>query len=297
MTDTHDGTEKIAGTSRWRTGVVHAWTTVAKTSLSHAALIGIGLFFVLPFYWLASTALKTDQQIFHIPPVWIPKPAVWSNFPKALVYIPFARYTFNTLSICVLTMIGTVLSCSMVAYSLAKVRWRGRSWIFYSLLATMILPGQVTMIPTFTIFKALGWIGTPLPLIVPSFFGSAFSIFLLRQFFLTIPAELSDAARLDGCSEWTIFWRVALPLSRPALATVALFTFIGSWNDFLGPLLYLNDERTYTLSMGLQRFVSQHGAEWGMLMAAATIMMLPIVILFFFAQRTFIQGISTTGLK
>lgn len=268
-----------------------------RTVLSHLALMAAGLFFILPFYWLVTTALKTDAQIFQIPPVWIPTPAVWENYPKALTYIPFALYTFNTIQIAVLTVVGTVLSCSLVAYSLAKVPWRGRNWIFYSLLATMILPGQVTMIPTFTIFKTLGWIGTPLPLIVPAFFGSAFNIFLLRQFFLTIPAELSDAARLDGCSDWSIYWRIVLPLSKPALATVGLFTFIGSWNDFLGPLLYLNDERTYTLSMGLQRFVSQHGAEWAMLMAASTIMTVPIIVLFFFAQRTFIQGISTTGLK
>jgi ABC-type sugar transport system, permease component len=268
-----------------------------RAGLSHLILIGFGLFFALPFYWLLTTALKTDDQIFRIPPVWIPSPAVWENFPRALTYVPFGRYTWNTLQICVLSVVGTVLSCALVAYSLAKVPWRGRNWVFYSLLATMILPGQVTMIPTFTIFKALGWIGTSLPLWVPSFFGSAFNIFLLRQFFLTIPAELSDAARIDGCSDATIFWRIVMPLSKPALATVGLFTFIGSWNDFLGPLLYLNDERAYTLSMGLQRFVSQHGAEWSLLMAASTVMTVPIIILFFFAQRTFIQGISTTGMK
>lgn len=264
---------------------------------AHLLLSFCGLFFALPFYWLVSTALKPDTQIFHIPPVWIPHPAQWKNFPRALQYIPFGMYTLNTLRICVLSVAGTLLSCSLVAYSLARIRWKGRDIVFYSLLATMILPGQVTMIPTFGIFRALGWIGTPLPLIVPSFFGSAFSIFLLRQFFMTIPQELSDAARLDGCNELGIWWRVILPLSRPALATVGLFTFIGSWNDFLGPLLYLNDERSYTLSMGLQRFVSQHGAEWSMLMAAATVMTLPIVILFFFTQRTFIQGINLTGIK
>ncbi len=268
-----------------------------RAVLSHILLIGIGLLFAFPFYWLASTALKTDEQLFKIPPVLIPHPAVWENFPRALRSIPFARYTLNTLTICFLNVAGTLLSCSLVAYSLAKVRWRGRNWIFYSLLATMILPGQVTMIPTFTIFRWLHWIGTPLPLVVPSFFGSAFSIFLLRQFFLTIPAELSDAARIDGCSDGAIFWRIVLPLSRPALATVGLFTFISHWNEFLGPLLYLNDERTYTLSMGMQRFVSQHGAEWSLLMAAATVMTLPIILLFFFAQKTFIQGISTTGIK
>lgn len=265
--------------------------------LRHVILIGIGLFFALPFYWLVSTSVKPDEQIFRMPPIWIPHPVKWENFGRAVHYIPFALYTWNTLKICLLSVLGTVVSCSLVAYSLAKIRWRGRDLLFYSLLATMLLPGQVTLIPTFTIFKTLGWIGTSLPLIVPNYFGGAFSIFLLRQFFLTIPLELSDAARIDGCGEFGIYRRVVLPLSRPALATVGLFTFIGAWNDFLGPLLYLNDERTYTLSMGLQRFVSQHGAEWSMLMAASTIMTVPIIILFFLAQRTFIQGITMTGIK
>lgn len=268
-----------------------------KVFLSHAILLVVGLFFALPFYWLVSTALKPDTQIFQMPPVWVPHPFMWENYPKALRYIPFAQYTWNTLRICVLSVVGTVVSCSLVAYSLSRIRWPGRDLLFYSLLATMILPGQVTMIPQFTIFKALGWIGTALPLIVPSFFGSAFYIFLLRQFFMTIPQELSDAAKIDGCSEFGIYWRVLLPLAKPALATVGLFTFIGAWNDFLGPLLYLNDESSYTLSMGLQRFVSQHGAEWAMLMAASTVMTLPIIVIFFFAQRTFIQGVTLTGIK
>ncbi|HZO88276.1 MAG TPA: carbohydrate ABC transporter permease [Chthonomonadaceae bacterium] len=264
---------------------------------AHAALLGIGLFFGLPFYWLVSTSLKPDAQVFKMPPVWVPHPIQWRNYPHALTYIPFLQYTLNTLLLCALNVVGTVLSCSLVAYSLAKIRWRGREWVFASLLATMILPGQVTMIPTFAIFKWLGWIGSYKPLWVPAFFGSAFNIFLLRQFFMTIPNELSDAARIDGCTEFGTYARVILPLARPALATVALFTFIGTWNDFLGPLLYLNDERTYTLSLGLQRFVSQHGAEWGMLMAASTVMTVPIIIVFFLAQRTFIQGVTLTGIK
>ena len=265
--------------------------------IRHLTLIAIGLFFALPFYWLVSTAIKPDSQIFHMPPVWVPHPAQWGNFGRAVRYIPFALYTWNTLRICLLSVLGTVISCSLVAYSLSKIRWRGRDLVFYSLLATMLLPGQVTLIPSFAIFKWLGWIGTILPLVVPSFFGSAFSIFLLRQFFLTIPNELSDAARIDGCSEFGIYRRVILPLAKPALATVGLFTFISAWNDFLGPLLYLTDERTYTLSLGLQRFVSQHDAEWAMLMAASTIMTVPIIVLFFFTQKTFIQGIAVTGIK
>lgn len=268
-----------------------------RTGITHLVLIAIGALFLLPFYWLVSTALKPDSQIFAMPPVWVPHPPQWQSFPKAVQSIPFLLFTLNTLRICLLNVCGTVLASSLVAYSLAKIPWRGRNLLFYSLIATMILPPQVTMVPTFMIFKWLGWIGTILPLTVPPFFGGAFSIFLLRQFFMTLPNDLTDAARLDGCHELGIYWRVLMPLAKPALVTVGLFAFVGSWNDFLGPLLYLNDDRQYTLSIGLQKFVSQHGAEWGSLMAASTLMVLPIILIFFFAQRTFIQGISLTGSK
>jgi len=268
-----------------------------KALVTHTVLIGLGLLFLLPFYWLVSTSIKPDADIFKVPPVWIPNPPQWDNYPKATSYVPFLQYTVNTLRICIVNVLGIVLSCSLVAYSLAKIRWKGREILFYSLIATMILPGQVTMLPSFMIFKWLGWIGTILPLTVPAYFGTAFSIFLLRQFFMTIPNELSDAARIDGCNELQIYWRIVMPLSKPALATISLFAFVGAWNDFVGPLLYLTDDRTYTLSLGLQSFMSQHGAEWGMLMAAATLMAMPIVILFFFAQKTFIRGIATTGSK
>ena len=270
---------------------------LGRTVFTHVILITIGLVFLFPFYWLVSTALKPDEQIFQMPPAWVPHPLMWENFPKALTEIPFFQYTFNTLKICACNVCGTVLACSLVAYSLAKIKWIGRDWVFYSLIATMILPGQVTMIPTFMIFKWLGWIGTVLPLTVPPFLGGAFSIFLLRQFFMTIPNELSDAARIDGCNEFGIYWRIIMPLAKTGLVTVVLFAFIGSWNDFMGPLLYLNDERSYTLSIGLQKFVSQHGAEWGKLMAASTLMALPIVIIFFFAQRVFVKGVILTGSK
>jgi multiple sugar transport system permease protein len=270
---------------------------IAREVLGHLALILIGIAFFLPFYWLVVTSLKSDVEVFASPPVFVPKELLWGNFARAVQYVPFFMYLKNTVVIAVLSVLGTVVSSSLVAYSFSRIDWPGRNPLFLVLLATMMLPAQVTMIPVFAIFRALGWIDTINPLVVPHFLGSAFYIFMLRQFFMTIPLELSDAARIDGCGEWGIYRCVILPLSRPALATMGLFTFIAAWNDFQGPLLYLNDERKATLSLGLQQFVSQHGAEWSLLMAASTLMTLPIVVLFFFAQRTFIQGIAVTGLK
>ncbi|MBM4041350.1 MAG: carbohydrate ABC transporter permease [Planctomycetes bacterium] len=210
----------------------------------------------------------------------------------------FLIYLRNTLIVAVLGVIGTVLSSSLAAYGFARIAWRGRDALFLVALSTMMVPFAVTMVPLYGVFRTLGWIGTLKPLWVPAFFGSAFNIFLLRQFFRTIPSDLSDAARIDGCSEFGIFWRIILPLSRPALAVVALFHFMWAWNDFMGPLIFLTKQETYTLSLGLQFYQSQHGgSEWHFLMAASTLMILPIVVLFFFTQRTFIQGISTTGMK
>ncbi len=264
---------------------------------THAALIALSVVSLLPFAWMVATSLKTDSQVHAYPPVWLPSPLLWANYPKAIHYIPFLHYMANTLFVCFFTVLGTLVSCSLVAYSFAKIRWPGRDALFVLVLATLMLPGQVTMIPVFVIFRWLGWIGSYKPLIVPHFFGSAFFIFLLRQFFLTIPQELSDAAKVDGAGELSIYRKVILPLSKPALITVGLFTFIGAWNDFLGPLLYLNDDSKYTLSLGLQQFVGQHGQEWQLLMAAATVMVLPIIILFLTAQKSFVKGIALTGLK
>jgi multiple sugar transport system permease protein len=240
-------------------------------------------------------------------PAWdcVPETAIrsvvapaWRNYRDATTRIPFWRYAWNTLVVCVLGTLGTVVSCALAAYGLSRIPWRGREPLFYLTLATMMVPFPVTMITLYGIFKHLGWIGTLLPLWLPSWFGGAFSIFLLRQFFRTIPDDLLDAARIDGCSEFGIFWRVVVPLSRPALAVVALFHFMYAWRDFLGPLLFLTKQDTFTLSLGLQFYQSQHGgSEWHLLMAASTLVILPIIVLFFFTQKTFIQGISTTGLK
>ncbi len=222
----------------------------------------------------------------------------WRNFLTAMRAIPFARYTLNTLILCLLCVIGTTLSNSLIAYGFARVRWPGRDFYFALTLATMMVPFPVTMIAMYAVFKSLHWVGTWYPLWVPAFFGGAFNIFLLRQFYLTIPHDLTDAARIDGCSEWQIYWRVIVPLSKPALAVVALFQFMGTWNDFMGPLLYLNDQKKFTLALGLQFFQSQSGGtEWHLLMAASTLMLLPILVLFFFTQKQFIQGIATTGIK
>jgi multiple sugar transport system permease protein len=243
----------------------------------------------------------------------------WENYPKALASmggrsleeiegfvapgagssdVGFFTFLGNTLLVCVLGVLGTVLSNALVAYGFARLRWRGRDAFFALTLATMMVPYPVLMVPLFGLFHGLGWIGTLLPLWVPAFFGNAFNIFLMRQFFRTIPAELSEAARLDGCGEWRIFWRIILPLCKPVLAVAALFHFLYAWNDFLGPLLYLSRKPTFTLALALQDYQSTHGGvQWHFLMAASAVTVLPVVVLFLFTQKTFIRGIATTGFK
>ena len=265
--------------------------------VTYALLIGLSALFVAPFLWLLSTSLKPNSQILSYPPVWIPHPVQWQNFKDGLTEIPFLLYLGNTLLICAANVIGTTLSSSMVAYGLSRIPWRGRELLFTLIVGTMLLPPQVTMVPIFSIFKSLGWLDTYLPLTFPSFLGGAFNVFMLRQFFRSIPKELSEAARIDGANEWDIYCRVILPLAKPALWTVGLFAFIGSWNDYLGPLIYLFDDRKYTLSLGLAMFRNQYSAEWGPMMAVSVVVTLPLIVLFFFTQRTFVKGITMTGVK
>ena len=256
------------------------------------------LIMILPFLWLVSTSLKEQRQIFLYPPQWIPNPIRWQNYPEALTSLPFARYTLNTLLVTSLTMIGVLLTSSLCAYGFARLRFPGRDLIFMVLLSTLMLPYAVIMIPQYIMFKYLGWIDTYLPLIVPFWFGGGiFNIFLLRQFFRTIPADLTEAARLDGASELRIWWQIILPLAGPALAVVAIFTFINSWNDFLGPLIYLSSQTKYTMALGLAAFKGLYATQWHYLMAASTVMVIPIIVLFFLAQRYFVQGIVMTGSK
>jgi multiple sugar transport system permease protein len=265
--------------------------------IGHAILAGVGIMFFLPFFWLVSTSLKELQQVYRLPPVWIPNPFRWQNYPEAISYFPFFRQLANTLIIAGSSLVLTLVSSSLVAFSFSRLEWPGRDVCFFLMLSTMMLPYQVTMVPLFIIFRSLGWVNTFLPLIVPNIFGSAFYIFLLRQFFLGLPRELDEAAILDGCSTAGILTNVILPLAKPALATVALFQFLGSWNDFIGPLIYLNDPTKYTLSLGIQVFSSTMGIQWTWLMAVTTVLTVPVVTLFFFTQRTFIQGIALTGIK
>ena len=280
------------------TGQKNAW-------LLHLALILLSVAFLFPLLWMISTSLKPITETMQVPPRWIPSKIQWFNYRDAamngadqLGYIPFLYYARNTLLICLLCVAGAVTSNALVAYAFARLKWKGQNLLFNLTLATMMIPFPVTMVPTFGLFRNLGWIGTFRPLWVPAWFGSAFFIYLLRTFFRTIPFELSEAAKIDGCSEWQIFRLVILPLAKPALSVVALFTFMGTWNDFLGPLLYLQDQQFFTLSLGLQFYQSQHGGtQWHLLMAASTIVVTPVIVLFFFAQKQFIQGIAVTGLK
>ena len=262
-------------------------------------LILFGIAFLAPFAWMVSTSLKPLNETMSLPPRWIPSVVHWHNYRDAIDAMGyFWRYTGNTFFICVMSVIGTVLSSALAAYGFSRIEWKGRDRLFLILLATMMIPFPVVMVPIYSLFKNLGWIGTFKPLWVPAFFASAFNVFLLRQFFLTLPRDISESARLDGCSEMQIFLRIILPLSKPALLVVALFQFMFSWNDFLGPLIFLTEQKDFTLALGLQSFQSQNGGTaWHHLMAASTLVVLPVLVLFFFAQRTFIEGIATTGGK
>ncbi|MFM7718548.1 MAG: carbohydrate ABC transporter permease [Actinomycetota bacterium] len=262
----------------------------------HAAMVAIATMFMAPILFIVLTSLMTDRQALTSS-IW-PSPIRWENFATVLETIPFFRYTFNTFTIAFVATIGVVLSSVPVAYALSRIDWKGRQAAFLVILATLMLPFQVTVVPLYVLFVNYGWIPSFKPLIVPAFFGDAFSIFLLRQFFMSIPTELSDAARVDGASEWQIMTRVIVPLARPAIAAIALFNFLYNWNDFFGPLLYLTDNPDlWTLAIGLNEFKSIHHVEWNLVMASSAMFMLPVIVLFFLAQRVFIEGVTLTGVK
>ncbi len=263
----------------------------------HAVLLGGVAVMFIPLAWMLSSSLKPVSELYLFPPKWIPNPVQWHNYVEAVTAIPFLRYLGNTVLVTGLAILGKVLSVSLVAFAFARLRWWGRDVMFLVMLSTLMLPPQVTLIPQFILFKKLGWIDTFLPLVVPDFFGGPFLTFLMRQFFMTIPRELDDAARIDGCSNFGVYWRIILPQSAPAIAAVIILVFNGTWNDFLTPLIYLQSREHFTLALGLRLFQGEASTSWHLLMAASLLTMLPVLIIFFAAQRYFIQGIVFTGVK
>ncbi len=270
---------------------------VGGSAVAYVVLTVIGVTFALPFLWLLSTSLKVQGTEFAFPPIWIPPVIQWSNYPDALQTVPYLLYFKNTLVITAAATIGTLITASMAAFGFARIRFPGRAFWFMVLLSTLMLPEVVTLVPKYILFSRLHWINTYLPLTVPLWFGGgAFNIFLLRQFFMTIPYDLDEAARMDGGTNFQLYWQIMLPLSKPALTTVTIFSVIYNWNDFLNPLIYLNQPQYFTLALGLEFFQTEYGTNWALMMAAATMMIIPIIALFFAAQRYFIEGIQLTGL-
>ncbi|WP_010651869.1 carbohydrate ABC transporter permease [Oceanobacillus massiliensis] len=266
-----------------------------KNFFIYMLLIGVSIVILLPVWWMISTSLKSPEEIAQYPPSFLPESFQFSNYIAAWQTAPFTRWTINTLFIAGVVTIGSVLANSFIAYGFAIIRFKGKKLLFSLVMATMLIPGFVTLVPQYIIFSKIGWVNTYLPLIVPAFLGSAFYIFLLRQFIRTIPRAMVDAAKMDGANHFQIWWKIILPLVKPALITVAIFSFNGSWNDLLGPLLYLTDENLYTLQIGLQTFKGQVSTQWHYLMAMSTTVLLPMILLFFFFQKYFIEGNNLSG--
>lgn len=270
-------------------------TTKIKNIASYAVLILVGAILITPLLWMVFTSLKPMEEIVQFPPTFFPETIHWENYAEAIRSFPFWQYVKNTLFITTLVVIGNVLSNSFIAYGFVKLNFPGKKIFFALVLSTMMIPGFVTMIPQYVLFSKIGWVGTYLPLIVPSFFGSAFNIFLMRQFYLSINDELIEAAEMDGANHLYIWSHLMIPLTKPALITIAINSFNAAWNDFLGPLLYIQDQDKYTLQIGLQVFQNQSTTQWNYLMAGATLVLLPTILLFFFAQKYFIEGMDLTG--
>ncbi len=296
MSASNEGTLRVPAkhAPEWN---IHRFRKLTGRTVIYIVLIGLGAIFFLPFVFQVSTSLKAERQIFVYPPIWIPNPVIWRNYTDVFDYAPFMRYLLNTLIICSAHLFGTVFTCSLAGYAFARLRAPGRSIVFMVMLGTMMVPWMVTLIPVYILFAELKWINTFRPLMIPALFGSSFYIFLLRQYYMSLPYELDEAALMDGCSYLGIWWRILMPLTKPVLATVSIFTFMGAWNDFTGPLIFLNDTHKYTLSLGLTVFQQSRSTSWGLLMAASTMMILPVIVLFFFTQKQFVQGIALTGLK
>jgi multiple sugar transport system permease protein len=266
--------------------------------LLYLVLTVLAVILLVPLAYMVSTSLKVRGTELALPVRWLPSPVAWENYPETITMRPFHLYLRNTLTVVAGAMSGTLLTSSMAAYAFARLRFPGRSLLFSLVIMTMMLPGVVTMIPTFIIFKLLGWVNTLYPLFVPAWFGGgAFNVFLFRQFFMTLPYELEEAARIDGAGFFRTYFRITLPLSGPVLATVAIFSFIGNWNNFMGPLIYLTSREKFTLALGIQTFRSEFEVRWANIMVAATIMTIPCLFMFFFFQRFFFQGVVMSGIS
>ena len=264
-------------------------------ALRYLLWIALGVLFLLPVFWMISSALKPSYAIFARPPVWWPAEPQWSNFKEALTALPFGRFALNTLFIAGATILGHLLSCTLIAYGFARLKAPGSGFFFLLMLSTLMLPYPVTMVPLFILYSRLGWVNSFLPLILPAFFGQPFYIFLLRQSFRQIPKDLEDAAVMDGAGTLQILWHIILPLTKPALATVAIFTFQNAWNDFLAPLIFLHDQRKYTLMLGLSFFRGSYDVNWAYLMAASLVISLPVILVYFLAQKQFVEGIAAVN--
>lgn len=271
--------------------------TMPETLATYVVMLAGTAILLIPFAWMLSTSLKPLDEVYSFPIVWIPSELILENYLDVFRNVPFARYLVNSAYLSVMGIIGNILGSSLAAFSFARLRFPGRTFFFIMMLSTMMVPVWVTMVPTFIIFSRLGWLDTYLPILVPQFFAVPFFTFLMRQFFMAVPFEMEEAARIDGCSTFGLFWRIFLPLSVPALATVAIFSFFFHWNDLLGPLIYLRSQLKFPVAMGISSFQSEQYANFALMMAAATMALLPMLIVFFFTQRLFIQGVVITGVK
>ncbi len=286
------GVASLRTERRWKPAVFYV-----RRTLLYIAMCTLSAVYMIPLAWMLSTSLKLQGQVFAHPPIWIPNPVMWQNYMEVLQVAPLLRWLANTATVTVSVTIGVVLSSSMVGFGFARLRFPGRDALFGLLLATMMLPSIVTLIPRFILFKTIGWLDTYLPMIVPAYFGiHAYNVFLVRQFYKTIPTDFDDAARIDGASNWRIWTSIMLPLNRPVLTAVAIFSFVGNWNNFMSPLIYLFSEEKKTLALGLRAFVDPYLASYHLNMAAALYLTLPIVLIFFFGQRYFLKGVVMSGI-
>ncbi|HRE28346.1 MAG TPA: carbohydrate ABC transporter permease [Anaerolineales bacterium] len=271
----------------------HANSAVVFLTLTALALVMIGI----PIGWMALTAFKERQQIFAWPPVYWPDPIRWQNFSDVMTQMPFLRFGLNSLFIAVMNIVGHLFSCTLVAFAFARLRFPGRNTLFMLLIATLMIPGQIMLLPRFVVFQSLGWVGSYLPLIVPSFFGNAFFIFLMRQYIMTIPRDLDEAARIDGASTWDVFFRIILPLCVPPMVVTGVLTFLWTWNEFLDPLIYISKYDDYTIQLGLNMLKGRYNIQWNLIMAGSLIGVIPPAVLYFFAQKYLIGGIASVGIK